>query len=261
MTTLMKVGKATGDALTGAPSIATAFRILDELASSGIPLSMTQLVQRLELPKSTTFRVLGALESVGAVRRDHRDKRYSLGTKFADYARAAPTPDIAALFLHEAGPLLRPLAETTQFGVLTHTNVTFLACIDSTKPVRLVSYVGRTLPAHASATGKAILAFSPQREVEAVIGTGLPALTENTITSPDRFLRELDQIRKDGYATESEESTTNLSCLAAPVMNATGRALGAITICVPRATLPTHRIQEMKTTLAAACRAMMVPTL
>src|SRR6218665_2946854 len=88
----MKVGKATGDALTGAPSIATAFRILDELASSGIPLSMTQLVQRLELPKSTTFRVLGALESVGAVRRDHRDKRYSLGTKFADYPRPAPTP-------------------------------------------------------------------------------------------------------------------------------------------------------------------------
>src|SRR6218665_3933868 len=113
----MKVGKATRDALTGAPSIPTAFRILDELASSGIPLSMTQLVQRLELLKSTTFRVLGALESVGAVRRDHRDKRYSRAPKFADYARAPPPPDLAPLSPHEAAPPLRPLAETTQFGV------------------------------------------------------------------------------------------------------------------------------------------------
>lgn len=242
--------------LAGAPSIATAFQILDRLAATGAPMSMAQIVQQLALPKSTAFRVLGALEAAGAVRRSERDKRYSLGSKFASYAQAAPTPSIVTRFLDEAGPILRPLDETTQFGVLTQATVTFLACIDSTKPVRLVSYAGRTLPAHASATGKAILAFSPQRDIDAVIDAGLPALTEHTITDPDRFLRELERVRTAGYATEAEESTANLSCLAAPVHNDAGRVLGAITICVPRSTLPAHRIDTMRATIFAASAAM-----
>lgn len=241
----------------GAPSIATAFAILDHLAAAGEAVSLIEIVQALKLPKSTTFRVLGTLESVGAVTRGEHDKRYNLGAKFTDYARAAPTPSVVSRFLHDAGPILRTLDETAQFGVLTGVNVTFLACIDSTKPVRLVSYVGRTLPAHASATGKAILAFSSQREIDAVIGTGLPPLTDHTITSADRLLAELERIREVGYATECEESTSNLSCIAAPVLTDAGKVLGAITICVPRATLPTSRFTAMKDAIFRARDTMM----
>ncbi|WP_025157784.1 IclR family transcriptional regulator [Leifsonia aquatica] len=240
----------------GAPSIATAFAILDHLASRGEAASMIQIVQNLQLPKSTAFRVLGSLEAVGAVARSGRDKRYSLGSKFTDYARAAPTPSIITRFLTEAGPILRPLDETTQFGVLADTNVTFLACIDSTKPVRLVSYVGRTLPAHASATGKAILAHSPARDVERVLDGGLPALTERTITSADRFLAELEQVRRSGFATEAEESTANLSCLAAPVFGRGDAVVGAITICIPRGAIPADRIGAMKEAVIRARDAM-----
>lgn len=238
----------------GPPSVISAFDILDLLASAAGPVSMTDIVRDLDLPKSSVFRLLRTLESVDAVRRDEQDKRYSLGMKFNSYIRALPRPSIVERFLDEAGPVLKPLDETTQFGMLAGLNVTFVACIDSTKPVRLVSFVGRTLPAHASATGKAILAFGPDEQIEAVIAGGLPALTEFTITDPDAFRKEMRLIRERGYATEAEESTSNLSCLAAPVWDASSAVIGAITICVPQATLPEHRIELMRRAVLEASR-------
>ena len=238
----------------GSPSVVSAFDILDLLASAPGPVSMTDIVRGLDLPKSSVFRLLRTLESLDAVRRNEQDKRYSLGRKFDGYSRALPTPSVVERFLEDAGPVLRPLDETTQLGVLAGLNVTFVACIDSTKPVRLVSFVGRTLPAHASATGKAILAFGPEEQIEAVIAAGLPALTEATITDPDAFRAEMQQIRERGYATESEESTSNLSCLAAPVWGASSEVIAAITICVPRATLPEHRVELMRRAVLEASR-------
>lgn len=98
--------------------------------------------------------------------------------------------------------------------------------------------MGRTLPAHASATGKAILAFGPRQQVEAVIAAGLPALTERTITDPMVLRVELEQTRQLGYATESAESATNLSCLSAPVWGDSAGVVGAVALCIPIARLP-----------------------
>lgn len=238
----------------GTPAVIAAFEILDLLAGMPEPVRMTEIVERVALPKSSVFRLLRALESIKAVRRDERDKRYYLGPKFDEYARVSPTSRLVNRFLDDAGPVLRPLNETVQLGVLTGTDVTFIACIDSTKPVRLVSYVGRTLPAHASATGKAILAFAPEHQLETVIAAGLPALTERTITDPEALRAELEQIRQLGYATESEESTANLSCLAAPVWGPAGAVIGAVTLCIPRATLPTNKLPEIRRAVLEAAR-------
>jgi len=238
----------------GTPAVIAAFEILDLLAGMSEPARMTEIVEGVALPKSSVFRLLRALESIKAVRRDDRDKRYYLGPKFDDYARISPTSRLVNRFLDEAGPILRPLNETAQLGVLTGADVTFVACIDSTKPVRLVSFVGRTLPAHASATGKAILAFAPKQQLETVIAAGLPALTERTITDPETLRAELEQIRQLGYATESEESTANLSCLAAPVLGSSAEVVGAVTLCIPRATLPNNRLTEMRRAVLEAAR-------
>lgn len=254
----MSNGKGTNDqaASAAAPSVATAFRILDFMAQDRLPVALTQIIDEVGLPKSTAFRVMGSLESVGAVNRDRITKRYSIGSKFSVYASAEPARDAVSNFLAEAGPLLRPLDETAQLGVLSGANVTFIACIDSTKPVRLVSYVGRTLPAHASATGKALLAHASPAQIEQVIDSGLPAMTQRTITSPDRLLAELALIRERGFATEEEESTLNLSCLSVPVQDPKGTVLHALTVCVPQSTLPEGRIDAIRTAAIEAGRAM-----
>ena len=238
--------------VVGSPSVTSAFEILDTLASSSGPMSMSDIVRKVDLPKSTAFRLLRALESVNAVTRDGRTKRYSLGRKLNSYAHTSEAPSLVSSFMENAGPILRPLDETVQLGVLAGLNVTFIACIDSTQPVRFVSFVGRTIPANASATGKAILAFSPQEHIEAVIAGGMPALTERTITDPQTLRTELATVRDRGYATEAEESVLNLSCLAAPIFGQADDVIGAVTACIPQSTLPTHRLDEIRTAVLTA---------
>lgn len=227
----------------GSPSVVAAFAILDALADAGRPLTMAEVVRAVGLPKTSAFRLLRALETVGAVsRRD--DLRYSLGTRLGGYGAAAPEPDLVASFLEVATPAARALDETMQLGILTGDNVTFISYINSTQPVRLVSFVGRSLPAHSSATGKAILAFLPEDELKLHLSDELAALTVNTITSRERLRKELDEVRHRGYAVESEESTANLSCVAAPVLRS-GRVVAAVTICVPRAEIPDERLAQL----------------
>lgn len=228
---------------TGSPSVVTAFAILDALAEAGRPLTMAEVVRSVGLPKTSAFRLLRALETVGAVTR-REDLRYALGTRLGGYGAAAPEPDLVSRFLEIATPAARTLNETMQLGILTGENVTFISFINSTQPVRLVSFVGRSLPAHSSATGKAILAFLPADDLELHLPDELAALTENTITSRDRLRHELEDVRQRGYALESEESTANLSCVAAPVMR-TGRVAAAVTICVPRAQIAEEKLRQL----------------
>ncbi|WP_197383653.1 IclR family transcriptional regulator [Mycolicibacterium mengxianglii] len=254
------VGKeADGAQSEGTRAVYAAFQILDVIAAASEPPRMTDIVDAVALPKSSVFRLLRALEAVNAVRRGERDKRYRLGAKFDDYAKVSQTPLLISRFHDEAAPLLRPLNETAQLGVLTGVDVTFVACIDSTKPVRLVSYPGRTLPAHASATGKAILAFAGEPALHTVLNGGLPALTPRTITSPDVLKDELQEIRRRGYATESEESTSNLSCMAAPVWGGSGEVVGAVTVCIPSATPPAERLPDIRDALLAATKRLSSP--
>lgn len=215
---------------------------------------MTDIVGAVALPKSSVFRLLRALEASNAVRRGEQDRRYRLGTKFSDYARVSRTPLLISRFHDLAAPVLRPLDETVQLGVLTGTDVTFVACVESTQPVRLVTYVGRTLPVHASATGKAILAFAGPQQVQTVIDGGMPALTPRTITSPDVLLDELDEVRRRGYATESEESAANLSCLSVPVWGGASEVVAAVTACIPQAGLPVDRLSKIRDTVLEAAR-------
>ena len=238
----------------GTRAVYAAFQILDMIAAASQPPRMTDIVAAVALPKSSTFRLLQALEATNAVRRSDRDKRYRLGSKFDDYAKVFQTRLLVGRFHDEAAPLLRRLDETAQLGVLTGVDVTFVACIDSTKPVRLVSYAGRTLPAHASATGKAMLAFAGGQSLQVVLDGGLPALTPQTITDPQVLKDELAKIRQRGYATESEESTSNLSCLAAPVWGSAQEVLAAVTVCIPRAILPADRLPEIRDAVLEAAR-------
>lgn len=242
----------------GTRAVYAAFQILDAIALAAKPLRMTDIVGALELPKSTVFRLLRALEATGAVVRDQNDRRYRLGSKFDGYTRVSQTPLLVSRFQDKAAPLLRPLNETAQLGVLSGANVTFVACIESPRPVRLVSYVGRVLPAHASATGKAILAFSDDSTVEAVIRAGLTALTPRTVTDASSFRAELRDIRDRGYALESEESTSDLSCVAAPVWGESGQVVGAITICIPRARIPDEQILLLRDVVLAAAQRMSI---
>ena len=234
------------------PAVVTAFRLLDLLIQRPNGARLSDLARDLGLPKSSALRVLATMCQIGVVRRDEGTGAYQTGTRLLDYAKAPLNfdMDLVREFYRVAEPMHAELNETIQLAVLSATDVMFIARIDSTKAVRLVTQIGRRLPAHASAAGKAILAFSDTAEADRIIAAGLPRLTANTITDPAAFRAQLDQARLNGYATESEESSPNLSCLSAPVFGPDGLACAGITVCVPVSRLT----QAQSAALAQAVR-------
>jgi IclR family acetate operon transcriptional repressor len=243
------------DGLTS-PAIVTAFAILDLLAGREAPVRLAEVVTALSLPKTSALRVLRTLVSLDVVRRDGATGGYRIGPRLADYAHV---PDrVESLLMREfpdaARPLQERLDETVQLAVLTGTTVTFVSKLDTSRPVRLVTYVGQQLPAHASASGKAILAHAGPPALQALLDGGLPRVGPRTITDPAEFLAALERVRSDGYATETEESAADLRCFAAPVFDGGGTVRAAFTVCVATIHVPEDRCRVLIDSVRAGAR-------
>ncbi|HUN34091.1 MAG TPA: IclR family transcriptional regulator [Trebonia sp.] len=234
------------DGLTS-PAVVTAFAILDLLAGRDTPARLAEVVAALSLPKTSALRVLRTLVSLDVVRRDAATGGYRIGPRLGDYAHVPDGQEslLVREFPDAARPLQEHLDETVQLAVLTGTTVTFVAKLDTSRPVRLVTYVGRQLPAHASASGKAILAHVGPSALRAVLDTGLPRVGPRTITEQAEFLAALDRVRRDGYAAEIEESAADLRCFSAPVFDAAGIVRAAFTVCVATVHIPEDRCQVL----------------
>ncbi|WP_248761110.1 IclR family transcriptional regulator [Pseudarthrobacter sp. SSS035] len=227
------------------PSVVQAFAVIDLLADSGSRMRLAEVVSATGLPKTTVHRLLRTLGMLGITQRDNDG--FILGPALARYgnARVPNHGEIIGLFYSVIGRMQEELDETVQLAVLTPPDVTFIAFIDSSRSVRLATRLGRRLPVHASATGKALLAFSQEETVKNALEGPLAALTEWTITDRSVILTQLKAARARGWASESQESAANLSCVAVPVLDATGHALAAITVCLPMPIIPEPRQRHL----------------
>lgn len=237
----------TTDAAWRAPAVRQAFLILDELAEQRNGLRLQEIVRRVGLPKSTAHRILHTLQEMGVVVRGEPSGCYRIGTRMVSYSKhqISASTGLLGMFYALAEPVRDSLDETVQLGVLTGAEVTFIAHLDTSRPVRLFTHVGRRLPAHASAAGKALLAFRPAADLRVVLDAGLAALTGNTVTDAARLRRQLGEVRECGFATEVEESSANLSCFAAPVLDRGGQARAAVTACVANNDVPAGYADEV----------------
>jgi DNA-binding IclR family transcriptional regulator len=121
------------------------------------------------------------------------------------------------------------VGETFQLSVLDRDEIIYLAKQEGQSLVRLESSPGMRFPAHATAMGKMMLALLPEGELERRYpGKMLPAVTSRTLTDWSEFTAALAAIRKTGYALDQEEIIQGISCAAAPVLDAAGRAVAAV---------------------------------
>jgi DNA-binding IclR family transcriptional regulator len=133
-----------------------------------------------------------------------------------------------------ARPYLADLREATRntvhLAVLEGTEVVYLDILSGPDAPALPSRIGGRFPAHATGVGKAILAFSPDADVERIIAAGLTRVSTRTITAPGLLRRQLAKVREEGIAYEREESGAGVVCAASPLLNGNGRALAAISL-------------------------------
>ena len=206
--------------------------ILETLSGSGTGMTLTELAQALQAPKSSLFPIVHTLEQRRYLWQDQNSGRYTvglgvlvLGTAFTEDRGLAPVVQVMK-------DLVNRCQETCQLGILDQGSVLYIEREDSNQAIRLISRVGVRLPANATAIGKALLSGLTEKEVRRLSAGGMPRLTEQTVTDLEVLTAQLRAVREGGIATEREESTPQMACWAVPLRRKQ-RVFAALSISVP----------------------------
>lgn len=216
-------------------------RALDvlELLEQRSSAKLAELAKELETSRATVFRVLTTLEARGYVEHVRAEKAYRLGP--ASLALAARSHASAVIRL--AGPALADLAsvtgETVNLALLRRGRLVYAAIFDGSYALRMSGTVGRVVPLHCTALGKAVLAATPADHRRSLVGPEpYEKLTQRTIRRWPPLKRELVATLERGWAVDDEESEVGAVCVAAPILGEDGYPLGAISVSGSASRLP-----------------------
>ncbi|WP_110400057.1 IclR family transcriptional regulator domain-containing protein [Sphaerotilus hippei] len=240
----------------GTAALDKALDVLDAIGSAPQGLGQAELGTRLQLPRTTLYRLLATLVARGLVRRDPLRRVYRLGFRCVEYARAAYTmPDLVAAAGLELRGLRDLTGETSYLAVLDGREVLSLERCDGAHAHRSASALGERKPLHCTSQGKAILSALPEAEREALVkDLPLPAVTPRSITERRRLMAELRLTATRGYALDDEEIVPGVRCVGAPVVDPQGQVRGAISVAGPAFRLTLERLELLGSEVAQAAR-------
>jgi DNA-binding IclR family transcriptional regulator len=211
--------------------------LLELLARTSEPLTLSEIQRELAYPKSSLFVLLRTLVARGWVETDRRGTGYSIGVRAllvgTSYLDRDPVIRAATRVLED---LRAEVNETVHLARLDGADIVYLASRESAHQLRLTSRVGRRLPAHATSLGKAVLAHRTDEEIDALLPAELAAITPKTITDRPSLFADLAETRERGYSIERGENTAGLGCFAA-TLDYKHPAIEAISCSVPNARL------------------------
>jgi IclR family transcriptional regulator, KDG regulon repressor len=234
-----------------------AINILEFIGKQGTgEAALPELSAAMKLHKTTTHRIAQVLESRGLLRRGPDSNRYRLGLHLYDLGcHALDHVNIG----DEARPLMTRVAfevgETVHLALLDRAEVLYIERIEAQRSLTMGSKLGARNPVYCTALGKALLAYSPETEVDQILATcRMEARTRNTITNVLALKRELERIRDRGYAIDDEEIEDGIRCIAAPILNSASGAVAAISISGPSSRITPDRFQLVGKAVLKAAR-------
>lgn len=239
----------------GAQSIIRAVRLLKALKHG--ESSLEELCEKVDLNRSTAHRILKALASEGLVEQDAHTKAYSLGYEVLELSAAARQQ---ISIRKSALPILNELSERTHetihLSVRTGVQVVCIEKVQSPRPVRIVSEIGTTGPLYCTGSGKCLLAFLPESDIDRILADiEFKAFTDHTITNRDELKKQLVEIRKEEVAYDFGEHQAEIMCVAAPVYDNSGRVIAAISLAVPVDRCSPEKLKEFEPLVSeAACK-------
>ncbi len=233
-------------------SVDRAAALLKAIADARRPPTVVELAEACGLNRSTAWRLLATLDAHGLIERDPVSQRYSLGYAFLRLAAGA---DVEPL-VRRARPVLEALAretgEATNLAVVKRFNLVYVDQVDPPQ-IMAPNWFGRSVPLHATSTGKAYLAFLPADEQQIVLPERLERYTETTITDRRSLARELEEVRRNGYAVCVGELEESLFGASAAVTTEQGRPVAVVSVWGTEHRLPRERLPETgRRVLAAA---------
>jgi DNA-binding IclR family transcriptional regulator len=219
--------------------------LLKAVADSRQPLTVVELADATGLNRSTAWRLLATLDRHGLVERDPVTQRYGVGHAILQMAAAG---DYDAL-VRRARPALERLAEKTgeavSLAVATRFSLVYIDQVETPKMVMSPIWVGRSVPLHATSSGKAFLAWLPEEERAALIPPRLERYTDTTITTRRELEGELGAVRRDGYSICVGELEETLFGASAAVLNERERPVAIVSVWGPQHRVDRERLAEI----------------
>ena len=220
-------------------------------------LSLTDIAEQVGMHKSTIHRLLATLESKRFITRDKTSGLYQLGFLFIE---------LASVMLHDldiqrwAIPYLQQLSqqcgETVDLAILDNSQVVYLQVVESTQRIKLAAAVGEQLPAYCTASGKAFLAYLPEKQVRQILAQGMTKYTKNTLVSLEDLFNNLVQTRERGFAISEQEYEKDINAVAAPIMDGNNCPLAVIAIVGPSYRMSYDRMLELGQLLRETTKAI-----
>lgn len=240
----------------GTGALEKALDVLDLVGMSPEGVSQTVIAERLDLPRTTAYRLLATLVGRGLLRRDPLRKVYCLGFRCLEMARQAyAMPDLVASAALELRSLRDLTGETTYLATLDGREVISLERCDGAHSERSAAVLGQRKPLHCTSQGKAMLSAMPDAARDALVAElMLKPLTPLTITDRRRLQAELRITKARGYAIDDEEIVLGVRCVGAPIVDTAGEVRGAISVAGPAYRLTRERLELLGPELAEAAR-------
>ncbi len=240
------------------PAVERAVRVLRLLASDGGPRRLTDLSRTLALSKSTLSELLGTLEHLGLVERDGESRAFRLGYGVLELGNAV----LQRLDLRQvARPYLMHLRDAIGETAVLHMPVDqgtlIVDRVESDHQLKVVAPIGHRLPPFAGSVAKVFAAELTEKELAALLKTrALRAFTPRSVTSPQRYRKEIQRVRHRGYAVDDEEYLPGVRAVSAPVLDSRGRTVATVTVVGSSVRLTDVRMRRAATAVLEAAAAI-----
>lgn len=234
-------------------AVGRSLEVLGALAAPPGEWGIKELSLSLGLPGGTLYRLLATLEANGFVRQNEATKKYRLGLRLLELGnsvlRSLSVRDVAKPFLAR---LAEETRETSHLTIMAGDEVVYIDFAYSLEPIQLSVQVGGRRPVHCTASGKAILAYLPEKVFERIVSGGLKAYTPYTITDSERLVQELQMVREQGFAVNLCQMREDASGVAAPVLNHSGEVVAALGISGPSIRITSEVVPRLGSCVARA---------
>jgi DNA-binding IclR family transcriptional regulator len=228
-------GVASEDEVSGSRSVRRAFGIFELMLRQGKPVTMAQIIDALAIPKSTAYELVRTLSEADYVTSPERGGGLFLGRKLFELGMAYRNQvDLLRDGSLIAEELRNETGETVQLSVLDGELMLVLHKVEGVHPLRIISQVGSRVPVNWAAAGRLLVSdLDDERLAKLLSATVRQSPTGKAIVDVRKLTAQIRRFRRQRYATELNEANEHAGCIAAPVLDASGRCVAALSVVAP----------------------------
>ena len=240
------------------PTILRGLIVLEKVIQARRPVSATELIEELELPKPTVNRILQQLEAEGLLHREPVNRRYLPGGRAREMALGVMTNKALGAPRHIIlKALSEEIGETCNCSMLDGDHTVYFDRVEANWPFRIQLPVGSHLPLHCTASGKLFLAYMEPGQRQLLLRAApLKRYTDRTITDIEQLSTELKRIESEGIGVDNEEFMAGMAAVAVPVFNSENAICFTVAVHAPAVRKPLAALRQYVPALRQAAAAM-----